>query len=305
MTPAVRLALATLALTAALVPVTTAVAGKGGASPGVQLGGRGIATADGALRYVARQRAGVTTVTAIDRDGQVARTGSVTGVVGIPRVAFDGSLGGLAFDGPSLVLAAPAPVSGRSRFVVLATSSLRVKRTVTLRGSWSFDAISPDGAKLYLVEHARAGSPTYRVRAYDLLRGRLVREAVIDPRLGGRAMTGMPVTQAFGPGARLGVHALPEARRASRSSMRSTRCAGRRSASSCRGAATRDGSSTCGCGCRAGRSSCEASAAPSSRGSTRGSSWCTRTTTRSEAPSPVPPSRPRSRVPPRRCRGSR
>jgi len=200
MTPAVRLALAMLALTAALVPVTTAVAGKGGASPGVQLGGRGIATADGALRYVARQRAGVTTVTAIDRDGQVARTGSVTGVVGIPRVAFDGSLGGLAFDGPSLVLAAPAPVSGRSRFVVLATSTLRVKRTVTLRGSWSFDAISPDGAKLYLVEHASAGSATYRVRAYDLLRGRLVREAVIDPRLGGRAMTGMPVTQAYGPG---------------------------------------------------------------------------------------------------------
>jgi hypothetical protein len=190
-----------LALTAALVPVTTAVAGKGGASPGVQLGGRGIATADGALRYVARQRAGVTTVAAIDRDGQIARTGSVTGFVGIPRVAFDGSLGGLAFDGPSLVLAAPAPVSGRSRFVVLATPSLRVKRTVTLRGSWSFDAISPDGANLYLVEHARAGSATYRVRAYDLLRGRLVREAVIDPRLGGRAMSGMPVTQAFGPGA--------------------------------------------------------------------------------------------------------
>ena len=201
MTPAVRLALATLALSAALVPVTTAVAGKGGASPGVRLGGRGIATADGALRYVARQRAGVTTITAIDRDGQVARTGSVTGVVGIPRVAFDGSLGGLALDGPSLVLAAPAPVSGRSRFVVLATPSLHVKRTVTLRGSWSFDAISPDGAKLYLVEHARAGSPTYRVRAYDLLRGRLVREAVIDPRLGGRAMSGVPVTQAFGRGA--------------------------------------------------------------------------------------------------------
>ena len=46
MTPAVRLALAMLVLTAALVPVTTAVAGKGGASPGVQLGGRGIAAAD-------------------------------------------------------------------------------------------------------------------------------------------------------------------------------------------------------------------------------------------------------------------
>jgi hypothetical protein len=35
MTPAVRLALSTLVMTAVLVPVTTAVASKGGASPGV------------------------------------------------------------------------------------------------------------------------------------------------------------------------------------------------------------------------------------------------------------------------------
>jgi len=197
----VRLALAALALTAALVSVTAAAGGKGGASPGVALGGSGIATADGALRYVARLRASRTVVTAVDRDGRVARRGTLTGALGIPRVAFDGSLGGLAFDGRSLVVASPAPVAGRSRFVVLGTPSLRVRRTIALRGDWSFDALSPDGKKLYLVEHAGAAGPTYRVRAYDLARGRLVREAVIDPRLGGRAMTGMPVTQALGPGA--------------------------------------------------------------------------------------------------------
>ncbi len=100
-----RLSLATLALVAALVPVTTAVAGKGGASPGVALGGSGIASADGALRYVARHRAGLTTVTAIDRDGQVVRRGSVPGVLGIPRVAFDGSLGGLASRRPRSLVA--------------------------------------------------------------------------------------------------------------------------------------------------------------------------------------------------------
>ena len=41
---------------------------------------------------------------------------------------------------------------------------------------------------------------TYRVRAYDVVRGKLLREAVIDPRLGGRSMTGAPVTRATGPG---------------------------------------------------------------------------------------------------------
>ena len=39
------------------------------------------------------------------------------------------------------------------------------------------------------------------MRAYDVVRGRLLREAVIDPRLGGRSMTGVPVTRATGPGA--------------------------------------------------------------------------------------------------------
>jgi len=201
MTSNIRLTLAAGALAAALVSATSAAADKGGPSPGVALGGAGISSTDGAFRYVARHRAGLTTVTAIDHDGQSVRRGSVTGLVGIPRVAFDGSLGGLAHDGRRLVLASPAPVSGRSRFVVLGTPDLRLQRTVVLSGPWSFDALSPDGRRLYLVEHARAGSPTYRVRAYDLLRGRLVREAVIDPRLGGRAMSGVPVTQAFGRGA--------------------------------------------------------------------------------------------------------
>lgn len=200
MNASVRLPLAALALAFALVTAMGAHAGKGGPSPGVELGGRGIAAADGTHRYVARYSGGRTIVTAIGRDGQSIRRGSVPGALGIPRVAFDGTLGGLAHDGRSLVLASPGPVSGRSRFVVLSTRSLAVERTIALRGTWSFDALSPEGRTLYLVEHSPRGEVTYRVRAYDLVRGRLVREAVIDPRLGGRAMTGLPVTQVHGPG---------------------------------------------------------------------------------------------------------
>ena len=199
MTAPSREFLSVLALVASLALVGDAGAGKGGPSPGVELGGRGIASADGTLRYVAVHRAGSTTVTAIDRDGQVVRRGSITGgVVGIPRVAFDGSLGGLAHNGRTLVVSSPGAVAGRSRFAILATHDLRLQRMVTLRGEWSFDALSPDGRKLYLVEHS--GNVTYRVRAYDVRRGKLLREAVIDPRLGGRSMTGAPVTRATGPG---------------------------------------------------------------------------------------------------------
>lgn len=175
-------------------------AGKGGPSPGVQLAGRGIVAPEGTVRYVARAAKGVTTVTAYDADGRQVRSGSLDGLLGIPRVAFDGSLGGLSHDGRSLTLASPGPVAGASRFAVLSTRDLGLRRLVTLPGTWSFDALSPDGRKLYLVEHAPAGSVTYRVRAYDVVRGRLLREAVIDPRRGGRAMTGQPVTRAVGPG---------------------------------------------------------------------------------------------------------
>jgi hypothetical protein len=186
------------ALAAGLVLVSSVSAGKGPA-PGVQLEGRGVTSVGGAVPYATRELAGSTRVTAFDGDGRKLRQGTVTGALGIPYVAFDGSLGGLAHDGRTLVLASPAPVGGHSRFAVLRTAGLALRHRLALRGTWSFDALSPDGRTLYLVEHAPAPSATYRVRAYDLRRGTLLREAVVDPRLGGRAMTGRPVTRAADP----------------------------------------------------------------------------------------------------------
>ena len=197
MTQLGRPAFTAFALALALALVGSAGAGKGGPSPGVALGGAGVASVAEAVRHVASVTSGRTTVTTIDRDGQVVGRGSVRGVFGIPRVAFDGTLGGLSYDGRTLVLASAA-IGATSRFAVFSARSLGLRRTITLRGSWSFDALSPDGRKLYLVEHSVSG-PTYRVRAYDVVRGKLLREAVVDPRLGGRSMAGIPVTQTYGP----------------------------------------------------------------------------------------------------------
>ena len=198
MTVIARLSLVVGGLVATLALAGVAVAGKGGPAPGVLLGGKGIASADASQRYVARATAGQTTVTAYDADGSSVRRVVAGGVLGVPLVAFDGSVEGLAHDGRTLVLASPGAVAGTSRFAVLSAPNLRLQRMVTLKGVWSYDALSPDGRKLYLVEHS--GDVTYRVRAYDLVKGRLLREAVIDPRLGGRSMTGVPVTRAHGPG---------------------------------------------------------------------------------------------------------
>ncbi len=74
---------------------------------------------------------------------------------------------------------------------------------VTLKGDFSFDAISPDGRLLYLVQYLSPRDPTrYLVRLYDLRAGRLLPEPIIDPREVGDVMRGTPITRASSPDGR-------------------------------------------------------------------------------------------------------
>ena len=200
--PTRLVAAGTLALALAAGLAATAGAGKHGPAPGVVLGRPGVAAQDGSVRYLARRAGRSTAVVALDRTGAVLRTTSLPGVFGVPRVAYDGSTAGLSHDGRTLVLAVPTPlrsVRAVSRFAVVDARTGGLRRLISLRGSWSFDALSPSGASLYLVEYV-PGDARYRVRRYDLVRGRLLREAVVDPRRGGRSMAGQPVTRVDGPG---------------------------------------------------------------------------------------------------------
>jgi hypothetical protein len=134
------------------------------------------------------------------RDGHVVRSTVIRGFYGVPLVSYDGTAGGLSGDGDSLVLASYGPLpgeAGKTRFVVLSTQALRVVRLVVLRGSWSYDAISPDGSMLYLVEHISAGqNPLYRVRSFDLRANRLIPGAIVDRIEREAVMGGQPVTRA-------------------------------------------------------------------------------------------------------------
>ncbi len=92
----------------------------------------------------------------------------------IPAVALDGSPGGLSADGTTLVLIQP-----RKRFpqrethlAILDAQSLVLRERLTLRGDFSFDAISPDGSHIYLIQYLSPRDPTeYAVRAYDAVAG--------------------------------------------------------------------------------------------------------------------------------------
>ena len=58
---------------------------------------------------------------------------------------------------------------------------MRVLGRLAFRGAYSFDAISPDGHWLYLIEHVSSRNLTrYSVRVYDLLHHRLVPGSIVD-----------------------------------------------------------------------------------------------------------------------------
>ena len=81
------------------------------------------------------------------------------------------------------------------------TSGLR--DVITLRGDFSFDALSPNGRLLYLVEYLSPDDPSrYLVRLYDLKAHRLLPDPIIDPREVGDVMRGMPVTRSYSPDGR-------------------------------------------------------------------------------------------------------
>lgn len=173
---------------------------------GVDAGPTGVATPDGASRYVTL-RAGPTTVLArvAQQGGRVEASRSLRGVFTIPAVAYDGSPDGLSADGRTLVLIAPRAGFPRARttLVALDAARLRVRRTIALRGDFSFDALSPDGSRLFLIQYVSRTDPTrYRVRAYDLRSGRLLPKPVVDPREPDEAMHGRPLTRATSPDGR-------------------------------------------------------------------------------------------------------
>jgi hypothetical protein len=137
--------------------------------------------------------------------GQVLRTRAMDGLFTVPAVARDGTAGGLSADRATLVLIRPRARFPREQtpLVVLDTRRLLVRDRITLKGDFSFDAISPDGSTLYLIHYLSKRDPTrYEVRAYDVRAGRLESEPIVDPREPGENMRGYPITRATSPDGR-------------------------------------------------------------------------------------------------------
>ena len=195
-------------LAGVLVLVFAPAAFAGGPSPGVVSGGSGVIGPGGATRYVTVLAGPRTALEAVRvRDGRVVRFGSFPGRFAIPLTTYSGSTGGVSADGLTVVLAdasrQSAPLRSSTSFLAVFTKTFETRATITLQGDFAFDALSPDGKTLYLIQHL---SPTdtsrYVVRAYDVDNGILLSGSIADKSQRGWVMAGAPVARATGPGGR-------------------------------------------------------------------------------------------------------
>lgn len=173
-----------------------------GPSPGATFGSPGVVSHDGKLRFLAMRAGRGTLIESVTtRGGVVRRSRFLKGRFGIPLVAYDGSAGGLSRNGQRLVVYAPANYVGakaKTRFVVLDPRTLRVRDRLTLSGNFGFDALSPDGSLMYLIQFKGGTNSTgldYDVRALNVNTGRLYPGSIVDRREPDEKMTGIPMTR--------------------------------------------------------------------------------------------------------------
>jgi hypothetical protein len=186
--------------------VSAAASGKGIPVTGLSADSGGLIAPGSDDRYVALEAVDGTVLARLEQDGgEVIRARSLNERLITPPVALDGTAGGLSADGRTLVLVPPRTglAMERTKLEVFDAATLRGRDEFVLRGDFSFDAISPDGSRIYLIEYLRPGDPTrYRVRALDAHTGRLLPDPILDPEEPPGEMRGYPITRATSPDGR-------------------------------------------------------------------------------------------------------
>ncbi|MGN6798841.1 MAG: hypothetical protein ACTHKS_11900 [Gaiellaceae bacterium] len=172
----------------------------------VDVGASGVAAPGGLFRYVTVTVAKQTVVEATRRDGgQIVRMGTWPGTWTIPAVAYDGSASGLSADRRTLVLIEPRTSFPRAqtRLLVVKAHNLGDAQVVLLHGDYSFDAVSPNGSRIFLIHYTSKIDPThYEVRAYDVASRKVSARPIVDPRDATEKMRGNPLSRVMSPGGR-------------------------------------------------------------------------------------------------------
>lgn len=180
----------------------TGTAAAAGPVPPVLNGGPGIAVAGGAhVVAVAKRGGGATQLRLVrDRDRAVLRTRVLPANVGVPMVTFSGLVEGTWATGRRLVLASSVYEDQvNTRFVVIDTRTLAPLRTITLSGTYAFDAVSSDGRRLFVLQFPGGvqGGIRYVVRSVDLRTGKPEPGAIVDKTEPSERMSGIALARAW------------------------------------------------------------------------------------------------------------
>lgn len=187
----------------ALLGVPSSAASDGLPLPSSVTPSNGVPGPDG-TRYVTGHSDDKTVVRELGNGGSL-QTATVKGQWWIPAVTAKGAPGGLSADGGTLVLAESGSriPHGPTRLLILEARNLEVAQRLTLHGAFSFDAISPDGSKLYFIQYLSAHDPTrYAVRAYDRTAGQMLPDPIVDPNEHAGEMRGYPLIRQTSPDGR-------------------------------------------------------------------------------------------------------
>src|SRR4051794_354475 len=184
-----RACAALLATTA--VFATTAIAAS--ASPGAG----SVSAEDGSAVYMVTPQGSSTIVTKLRGSDRTALVKTrLRGQFEVPAVAGEST--GLSHDGQTLVLG-DHPSADRTAFALIDTTSLKVRKTLLLRGDYSFDAMSPDASTIYLIKFLSSDGRRYAIQALDMTASEPVAKTVVEKGEPGERMSGLPVSRSTSP----------------------------------------------------------------------------------------------------------
>lgn len=190
---------------AALITLVSARAASADGPMFVTQNGSGVA--HGSLRYIAVSTFGGQNTDLISisrRDGSAGPALRLSGAWGLPYTPAGAE--GLSHDGQTLVLeGAGVGLASPTRFLVVDPTQMQVERTISLDGYFSYDALSPDGSRLYLIQYTHGGSQDtshYIVREYDMQTNRLMPGKIAARTDGEKGMSGYATTRTTSPGGR-------------------------------------------------------------------------------------------------------
>src|SRR5262249_45319733 len=155
----------------------------------------GVTAPDWTILYTAEQTGGQTVVRALDlATGRILRETAIDGAYGLPMITPDSVMGGLSPDGRWLALTARVG-SRQTQFAVVDTAFKQQPKRVSLDGYFLFDGLNNSGTSLFLTE-SLGDDPAakYHVRRYDLARGALDPNVIVDKFDGSAIMSGVRQT---------------------------------------------------------------------------------------------------------------